>query len=155
LQDYLYDLFAQPFSIEIIDAEGRVNRGVVDQRDKPKSVNLCEWAGADLSATLEPEPEPEFEYTYSPVDPAWGPPDGETVPRHLQRTDDVVVLDDGFIPGEPIAVAYIAGDVPAAANGQAHVLLSRKLLADLPSGEVVLFGRQSGTAVLCKPLAPR
>ncbi|MCL1900592.1 MAG: hypothetical protein FWG11_08810 [Promicromonosporaceae bacterium] len=154
LQDYLYDLFAQPYSVEIIEANGTVSRGLVDQRDKPKQVGVMQWAGADLGAAPEPEPEPEPEYANSPVDPAWGPPEEDTVPRHLQRTDDVMVLEDGFIPGEPIAVAYIAGDVPAASNGQAHVLLSRKLLADLPSGEVVLFGRQSGTAAVCKPLAP-
>jgi hypothetical protein len=150
LQDYLYDLFAQPYSVEIIDAEGRINRGIVDQRDKPKNIGLREWSGANLSAAREPEPEPE--YTYSPVDPAWGPPEEETLPRHLAPTDDVVVLEDGFIPGEPIAVAYIAGDVPATTSGQASVLLARKLIAGLPSGEVVLFGRQSGTVVVSRPL---
>jgi hypothetical protein len=151
LQDYLYDLFAQPYSVEIIDADGRINRGIVDQRDKPKNTGLREWAGADLGAAPEPEPEPE--HTYSPVDPAWGPPEEETPPRYLVPSDDVAVIENGFIPGEPIAVAYIAGDVPATAAGQANMLLARKLVVEIPSGEVVLLGRQSGTAVVSKPLA--
>ena len=155
LQDYLYDLFAQPYSVEIIGADGTISRGVVDQRDKPKNTTVREWAGATAQPEPAPEPEPELEpaYTYSPVDPAWGPPNEDTVPRYPIRTDDVVLIEDGFIPGEPVAVAYIAGEVPATTTGQASVLLAREVAQGLPSGEVVLFGRQSGTTIICKPLA--
>jgi hypothetical protein len=83
-------------------------------------------------------------------------PDGtiKTGPVALPA-DDVAVWEAGFIPREPVAVAYIAGNTTATTDGQLGMTLPRQTVANLATGEVILFGRQSGTTVICQPLGPR
>ena len=63
----------------------------------------------------------------------------------------VEVTGDGFVPGEDIAVAVIVSHTDATGTGAARALLDeRQLNAALPNdaGEVVLYGRVSGTVVV-------
>lgn len=65
----------------------------------------------------------------------------------------IEVTGDGFVPGEDIAVAVIVSHTDATGTGAARALLDqRQLDAALPegavAGEVVLYGRISGTTVV-------
>lgn len=65
-----------------------------------------------------------------------------------RRPDLAEVTGEGFVPGEEIAVAVIIAHTDAASTGHARALLDRRQLRSLPTdggGEVVLFGRVSGT----------
>ena len=58
------------------------------------------------------------------------------------------VEGEGFVPGEDVAVAVIVSHTDAAGTGTARALVD---LDDLPpdaTGEVILFGRISGTAAI-------
>ncbi len=58
------------------------------------------------------------------------------------------VEGDGFVPGEDVAVAVIVSHTDAAGTGTARALVD---LDDLPTGttgEVILFGRISGTTAI-------
>lgn len=66
-------------------------------------------------------------------------------PRALRLME---VEGEGFVPGEDVAVAVIVGHTDAARTGTARALVD---LDDLPpgaTGEVVLFGRISGTTAI-------
>ncbi len=66
-------------------------------------------------------------------------------PRALRLME---VDGEGFVPGEDVAVAVIVSHTDAAHTGTARVLVD---LDDLPTGatgEVILFGRISGTTVV-------
>ena len=55
---------------------------------------------------------------------------------------------EGFVPGEDVAVAVIVSHTDATSTGYARTLLDRGRLRSLLSdggGEVILFGRISGT----------
>ena len=58
------------------------------------------------------------------------------------------VEGEGFVPGEDVAVAVIVSHTDAAGTGTARALVD---LDDLPpdaTGEVILFGRISGTTAI-------
>lgn len=60
----------------------------------------------------------------------------------------VEVTAEGFVPGEDVAVAVIVAHTDATGTGSARALLDKHQLAALLEngpGEVVLFGRVSGT----------
>lgn len=60
----------------------------------------------------------------------------------------VEVTADGFVPGEDVAVAAIVSHTDATGTGAARTLLDKDQLGSLVrdgTGEVVLFGRVSGT----------
>ncbi|GAA1491021.1 hypothetical protein [Brachybacterium sacelli] len=60
----------------------------------------------------------------------------------------VEVTADGFVPGEDVAVAAIVSHTDATGTGAARTLLDKGQLASVlrdGMGEVVLFGRVSGT----------
>ena len=66
-------------------------------------------------------------------------------PRALRLME---VDGEGFVPGEDVAVAVIVSHTDAAGTGTARALVD---LDDLPpdaTGEVILFGRISGTAAI-------
>jgi len=68
--------------------------------------------------------------------------------RSKRRRDLVEVTGEGFVPGEDIAVAVIVSHTDATGAGHARTLLDRGRLRSLLSdggGEVILFGRISGT----------
>ena len=67
------------------------------------------------------------------------------MPRALRLME---VDGEGFVPGEDVAVAVIVSHTDAAHTGTARVLVD---LDDLPpdaTGEVILFGRISGTTAI-------
>ena len=74
--------------------------------------------------------------------------------RHSKTSPVLVeVTGDGFVPGEDIAVAVIVAHTDATGTGAARALLDRRQLDSLlpegtGSGEVVLYGRISGTVVV-------
>ncbi|GAA1553540.1 hypothetical protein [Brevibacterium picturae] len=60
----------------------------------------------------------------------------------------VEVTADGFVPGEDVAVAIIVSHTDATGTGAARTLLDKAQLGSLlhdGAGEVVVFGRVSGT----------
>jgi len=59
----------------------------------------------------------------------------------------VVCGEEGFLPGEDVAVAIIVRHIKASADGSARALLEQGLCRLSADGEVVLVGRISGTCV--------
>jgi len=76
--------------------------------------------------------------------------------KHTTQHEPPVLIEvtgDGFVPGEDIAVAVIVSHTDATGTGTARALLDRRQLdAVLPegdgAGELVLYGRVSGTIVV-------
>lgn len=61
------------------------------------------------------------------------------------------VMGQGFVPGEDVAVAVILTHSDAAPDGTARGLLNAEQIAHSPTGEVLLFGRVSGTVSVRRP----
>jgi hypothetical protein len=59
--------------------------------------------------------------------------------------------ESGFVPGEDVAVAIVAGHADAASDGTVRILLTPDQLASSPTGEVILLGRVSGTLAVGHP----
>lgn len=59
----------------------------------------------------------------------------------------VIVVEEGFLAGEDVAVAVIARHIKASADGSARAMLEPGLSRISADGEVVLVGRVSGTCV--------
>jgi len=59
----------------------------------------------------------------------------------------VVCGEEGFLPGEDVAVAIIVRHIKASTDGSARALLEPGLCRLSSAGEVVLVGRVSGTCV--------
>jgi hypothetical protein len=136
LLDHLYLGQGGPYEVEIISPDGSVQTGLVDLQGVPE------------------QPGFQQQTTYPPGDSPLGPPSESAMARPVPD-DDVVVWEAGFIPGEPVAVAYIAGDMPATADGQPGMTIPREMIAGEAPTEMLLFGRQSGTTILCQPFRPR
>lgn len=60
----------------------------------------------------------------------------------------VALGEDGFLPGEEVAVAIIVRHTKAAADGSARALLEPGICRASTAGEVVLVGRISGTCII-------
>ena len=58
------------------------------------------------------------------------------------------VEGDGFVPGEDVAVAIIIGHSDAAVAGTARALVDLDEVPHGSTGEVILFGRISGTTAI-------
>ncbi|GAA0993234.1 hypothetical protein GCM10009563_08840 [Subtercola frigoramans] len=61
------------------------------------------------------------------------------------------VSGGGFVPGEDVAVAIIHTHSDAAGDGSVRALLTPEQVAAAHTGEVILFGRISGTIVIGRP----
>lgn len=59
--------------------------------------------------------------------------------------------DEGFIPGEQVAVAIIIRHTDAQSEGSARSLIEPGLLDLSPTREVILVGRMSGTCIVGQP----
>lgn len=59
----------------------------------------------------------------------------------------VVCGEEGFLPGEDVALAIIVRHIKASADGSARALLEPGLCRVTAEGEIVLVGRISGTCV--------
>jgi len=68
-------------------------------------------------------------------------------PSHLLSLQD----DEGFVPGEEVAVAVIVRHTGAGHEGTARALIEPSLLHLSPTQEVILLGRVSGTCVVGHP----
>ena len=74
--------------------------------------------------------------------------------RSKRGPDLVEVTGEGFVPGEDVAAAVIVSHTDATGTGHARTLLDRGRLRSLLSdggGEVILFGRISGTIHVRRP----
>ncbi len=60
----------------------------------------------------------------------------------------VVYGEEGFLPGEEVALAIIVRHIKASADGSARASLEPGLCRATTEGEIVLVGRISGTCVL-------
>ena len=68
--------------------------------------------------------------------------------KGTQRPVLAEITADGFVPGEDVAIAVIVSHTDATGTGSTRTLLDTSQLASLlrtGTGEVVLFGRVSGT----------
>ncbi|WP_150460628.1 hypothetical protein [Nesterenkonia ebinurensis] len=91
----------------------------------------------------------------SPVEPEEGksetPRGRQAKSRRKKRAELVEVTGEGFVPGEDVAVAVVVSQTDATGIGHARALLDtiqfKSALRD-GTGEVVLLGRVSGTAVV-------
>ena len=59
----------------------------------------------------------------------------------------VVCGEEGFLPGEEVALAIIVRHIKASTDGSARALLEPGLCSVTTAGEIVLVGRISGTCV--------
>ncbi|MGE3192895.1 MAG: hypothetical protein AB7K08_05455 [Microbacteriaceae bacterium] len=67
------------------------------------------------------------------------------MPRALRLME---VDGEGFVPGEDVAVAVIVSHTDAAQTGTARMLVDLDNLTPDATGEVILFGRISGTLAI-------
>lgn len=91
---------------------------------------------------------PAASVTSSP--PAVSLPD-TTVPAAARMPVVHQMAGGGFVPGEDVAVAIIHAHSDAGSDGTARALLTPDQLATSPTGEIILFGRISGTLVIGRP----
>jgi hypothetical protein len=61
-------------------------------------------------------------------------------------------MASGFVPGEEVVLALAVAGEAARPDGTAMIGIPRRVVAGLPTGEVILFGRTSGTVALREPL---
>ncbi|GAA1989960.1 hypothetical protein [Microbacterium pumilum] len=127
---------------------------VLEKRGSPVRVLVYEADGTvftdlvtqPLQRTLDPSaPSARREpgaSSLAPVD------DGLFDPAPLIAPPRVVFGEDGFIPGEEIAVAIIVRHTKASADGSARALLEPGVCRLSLEGEVILVGRISGTCVV-------
>ncbi|MCG7414626.1 hypothetical protein MHK74_08615 [Microbacterium aurum] len=125
---------------------------VLEERGSPVRVLVYEADGTvftdlvtrPLQRTLDPSAQP------SRRDEAVGTPVAKGVidAAPLVAPPRVVLGEDGFIPGEEVAVAIIVRHTKASADGSARALLEPGLCRVSADGEAVLVGRISGTCVI-------
>jgi hypothetical protein len=65
----------------------------------------------------------------------------------------VAVGSEGFASGELVAVCVVVTDIPTLADGTAVIELPASYVRELPTGEIVLVGRSSGTLAVRTPAA--
>ncbi|WP_396954349.1 hypothetical protein [Nesterenkonia sp. CL21] len=71
-----------------------------------------------------------------------------TKTKRRQTPKLVEVTSEGFVPGEDIAVALVVARTDATGTGHARALIDTNRIGDLldnGAGEILLFGRVSGT----------
>lgn len=107
---------------------------ISDQRRTPVRVEVHETDGSVFTDIITPakkhptQPDPVAQ-----------------VPKPAARPELFEFTADGFVPGEDVAVAVIITHTDAAHTGIARALLEATQLDASPTGEVVLWGRVSGT----------
>jgi hypothetical protein len=147
LMDHLHSRLGQPFTVEIIEADGSKTFGTVDlpglaRTQDPPAQGPASVRGAGSSA----------------VDDAVGPGRVEGAapgPSHaahpVAAPAGVIVGAEGFLPGEETLLAYVAAPLAADHTGAAQTVIPAEVLDWLPTGEVILFGRRSGTIAVRQP----
>lgn len=127
---------------------------VLEDRGSPVRVLVCEADGTvftdlvtqPLQRELDPSAQPprRDEAVATPV------ADGLIDAAPFVAPPRVVLGEDGFIPGEEVAVAIIVRHTKASTDGSARALLEPGLCRVSADGEVVLVGRISGTCVIAE-----
>lgn len=123
---------------------------VIEQRHSPVRVVINEQDGSvytdivtqPILGTLATEPGEEPE----PAPVAVAEPSAG-IPAHFLAVHG----DEGFIPGEQVAVAIIIRHTDAQSEGSARSLIEPGLLDLSPTREVILLGRMSGTCIVGQP----
>ena len=125
---------------------------VIEQRHSPVRVVVHELDGTDYTDIVTAPLHPAFHGSAEPGQPS-ASTEGDasvsdvTCPPHLLALQN----DEGFVPGEEIAVAVIVRHTGAGAEGAARALIEPGLLDLSPTHEVILFGRVSGTCIVGHP----
>lgn len=125
---------------------------VLEERGSPVRVLVYEADGTvftdlvtrPLQRALNPTAQPPSR------DDARGTPAAEGLigAAPLVAPPRVVLGEDGFIPGEDVAVAIIVRHTKASTDGSARALLEPGICRVSSDGEVILVGRISGTCVV-------
>lgn len=128
LQDH-----GSPVRVVVYEADGTVFTDLITQplRGSLNPIAPPQIAGRESSAPTEP---PDARAALIDATPLIAPP-------------HVVFGEEGFLPGEDIAVAIIVRHIKASADGSARALLEPGLCRASAAGEVVLVGRVSGTCI--------
>ncbi|MDR1513258.1 MAG: hypothetical protein LBS56_07235 [Propionibacteriaceae bacterium] len=200
LMDWLYAQIGQPFTAQIIEADGTVATGQVGPAPDPGprppappvSADPATWAQPDPAPDPGPLPQPAWaptaDDTANPATTETGQPTTAHAPaartgpdparpsgRHAAAAPpdaaatagpgtgpdmwggwwrhNTAATGEGFIPGEEVVLALAVAGEAAAADGTAFIGVPRRVVEGLPTGEVILFGRTSGTVALREPLA--
>ncbi|WP_294179735.1 hypothetical protein [uncultured Schumannella sp.] len=111
----------------------------------PLRVHVREADGSTFTDIITP---PRARRTEPLLSPDWS--SGAPVPR-LAVPVVHQVSGAGFVPGEDVAVAIIHAHSDAAGDGTARALLTSEQVTAAHTGEVILFGRISGTLVIGRP----
>lgn len=108
----------------------------------PLRVQVREADGSTFTDIITPPRE-------RPAPTPWETPPASTAPP-LPAAHPVLhqVAGSGFVPGEDVAVAIIHAHSDAAQDGSARALLTAEQAAAAVTGEVILFGRVSGTLTI-------
>lgn len=130
----------------------RIISEVVEQHHSPMRVVVHELDGTVytdiVTAPLHRAPleAPLPEQSPALVEDA-APSPNATESSHLLALQN----DEGFVPGEEVAVAVIVRHTVAAREGAARALIEPDLLDLSPTQEVILLGRVSGTCIVGHP----
>lgn len=125
---------------------------VIEQRHSPVRVVVHELDGTDytdiVTAPLHPaSPDP------SVLEPPPASTEGDAPAPDAPDLSHLLALqnDEGFVPGEEVAVAVIIRHTGAGAEGAARALIKPGLLDLSPTHEVILLGRVSGACIVGHP----
>ena len=122
-----------PVRVVVYEADGTVFIDLITRplRGSLNPIAEAPIAGLESSAPTEPPDTPASLIDATPL----------IAPPH------VVFREEGFHPGEDVAVAIIVRHIKASADGSARALLEPGICRVSAEGEVVLIGRISGTCV--------
>lgn len=137
--------FAPPWRRESFPA---ILDALTTRLQTPLRIHVREADGETFTDIITP---PRTRHTEQPAAP-FTPP--STVAAPSAAPPPVVVhqlAGGGFVPGEDVAVAIIHAHSDAGSDGTARTLLTPEQLAMSPTGEIILFGRISGTLVIGRP----
>ncbi|GAB3597197.1 hypothetical protein [Microbacterium tumbae] len=122
-------------------AFGKLLDEIIRKRRTALRVDLIEADGTAYTDILTPPAAADQDETSEP-DPA----PAHAAPSETQGPRLVEVTGEGYVPGEDVAVAVVIRSGSATGTGHVRHLVELDELGS--SGEVVLFGRISGTTTL-------
>lgn len=121
----------------------RVLNEIAADLDTPIRVEVHETDATTFTDIVAPT-ELSAEHTITPATPPRAPQER----RQAITTGVGTVAGDGFLPNENVAFAVVVAQHAADSDGSTVLRLPPALLEGHP-GMVVLFGRQSGTVIVC------
>jgi hypothetical protein len=129
---------------------------VLEERGSPVRVLVYETDGTVFTDLVTRPLQRSFNPNTQPHIREAAPAGGATVAdalidaAPLAAPPRVVLGEEGFLPGEEVAVAIIVRHTKASPDGSARALLEPGICQASADGEVVLVGRISGTCVIGK-----